>query len=102
MGDYEVPLSDVGDAGSLRASRLAMLSFTSPYGQDVAPEQRRQPALVRGGKHGRPVRLGQHVLDHEVFTSTYLSVGTTFLNGTSAVSSARLKTARRELTGVCV
>ena len=32
-GDYEVPLSDVGDAGSLRASRLVMFSFTSPYGR---------------------------------------------------------------------
>jgi hypothetical protein len=32
-GDYEVPLSDVGDAGSIRASRLVMFSFTSPYGR---------------------------------------------------------------------
>jgi hypothetical protein len=30
------------------------------------------------------------------------AAGDTFLTGTSAVSSARLKTSRRELTGVCV
>src|SRR5664280_1017631 len=64
-GDYEVPLSDVGDAD--RSGRAVWSCSASPLrtagcGSRTEASAR---ALVRGGKHGRPVRLGQHVLNHE-------------------------------------
>jgi hypothetical protein len=48
--DYEGSLSGVVGTGSLRASRLAMSSFTSPYGRTWA-QKRCEAAQVLDGEH---------------------------------------------------